>query len=85
MRLDQPLQKRIIDSRGSFCPGPLTDLFKVYRTASLGDILEVWATDPAAKSDIQAWCARTGNQLLETAEDKGYARIVVKVTAKKKA
>ena len=76
-------QKKLIDSRGSFCPGPLTDLFKAYRMAKLGDVLEVWATDPAAKSDIQAWCARTGNQLVESAEEKGYTRIVVKVTKKK--
>ena len=83
-RVEQPTQKKVIDSRGSFCPGPLTDLFKAYRTAKLGDVLELWATDPAAKSDIQAWAARTGNQLAEVAEDnKGYTRIVVRVTNKK--
>jgi len=76
-------QRKIIDSRGSFCPGPLTDLFKAYRIANLGDVLEVWATDPAAKSDIQAWATHTGNQLVEIADEKGYTRIVVKVTKKK--
>jgi tRNA 2-thiouridine synthesizing protein A len=81
--MERPIQRRIVDSRGSFCPGPLTDLFKAYRTANLGDVLEVWATDPAAKSDIQAWCTHTGNQLMETAEEKDYTRIVVKVTHKK--
>ena len=81
--MEEASQKKVIDSRGSFCPGPLTDLFKAYRTAELGQVLEVWATDPAAKSDIQAWATRTGNQLLETAEEKGYTRIAVKVTKKK--
>lgn len=75
--------RKVIDSRGSFCPGPLTDLFKAYRTAGLGDVLEVWATDPAAKPDIQAWAARTGNELVEVADEKGYSRIVVRVTKKK--
>ncbi len=79
----QVAQKKVIDSRGSFCPGPLTDLFRAYRTADLGATLEVWATDPAAKSDIQAWATRTGNQLVEIAEEKGYTRIVVRVTKKK--
>jgi tRNA 2-thiouridine synthesizing protein A len=81
--LAQTEQKKIVDSRGSFCPGPLTDLFKAYRNAKLGDVLEVWATDPAAKSDISAWAVRTGNQVLEAAEERGYTRIVVRVTAKK--
>lgn len=76
-------QKKVIDSRGSFCPGPLTDLFKAYRAAKLGDVLEVWATDPAAKSDIQAWTKRTGNDLLEIADETDYTRIVVQVTKKK--
>lgn len=76
-------QKKVVDSRGSFCPGPLTDLFKAYRSANLGDVLEVWATDPAAKSDIQAWATRTGNQLLEVAEEKDYTRIVLQVTKKR--
>jgi tRNA 2-thiouridine synthesizing protein A len=72
-----------VDSRGSYCPGPLTDLFKAYRQAKPGDVIEVWATDPAAAPDIKAWAARTGNQLLETAQESGYTRITVKVTAKK--
>lgn len=75
-------QKKIVDSRGSFCPGPLTDLFRAYRSASQGDLIEVWATDPAAKSDIAAWASRTGNQVVSV-EDEGYSRITVKVTNKK--
>lgn len=81
--MEAPLQKKVVDSRGSFCPGPLTDLFKAYREASLGDVIEIWATDPAAKSDISAWASHTGNQLLEIGEEKGYTRIAVKVTKKK--
>lgn len=76
-------QKRVVDSRGSFCPGPLTDLSKAYRETKLGDVIEVWATDPAAKPDIQAWASRTGNQILEIAEEKDYTRIVLLVTKKR--
>jgi tRNA 2-thiouridine synthesizing protein A len=79
----QITQKKIVDTRGSYCPGPLTELFKAYRLAKLGDIIEVWATDPAAKPDITAWTSRTGNQLLEVFEEKDYTRLVVKVTAKR--
>jgi tRNA 2-thiouridine synthesizing protein A len=75
-------QRRIIDSRGSFCPGPLTYLFKAYREAKNGDVLELWATDPAAKADVQAWAKKTGNVVEEIVDEQGYVRIVVRVTAK---
>ena len=75
--------RKILDTRGSYCPGPLTELFKAYRSAKEGDLIEVWATDPAAKPDIQAWTSRTGNQLVEVVEETGYTRILVKVTAKR--
>lgn len=77
------VQRRIVDSRGSFCPGPLTDLFKAYRESNLGDEIEVWATDPAAKSDIQAWARKSGNEFIETVDEREYSRIVVKVTKKR--
>lgn len=84
MSVEQQLQSRkIVDSRGSFCPGPLTDLFRAYRQAKQGDIIEVWATDPAAEPDVQSWTAHTGNELVEIVEEKGYTRIAVRVTAKK--
>ncbi|VUT27595.1 MAG: sulfur transfer protein SirA [Candidatus Syntrophoarchaeum sp. GoM_oil] len=37
---------KMIDSRGSACPGPIIDLVKAYRRAKDGDVLEILATDP---------------------------------------
>lgn len=75
-------KRHVVDSRGSFCPGPITDLFKAYRAANIGDEIELLATDPAAKSDVEAWAARSGNQLAEVTQEKDYLRLVVKVTKK---
>jgi tRNA 2-thiouridine synthesizing protein A len=80
--LSASVNRRVVDSRGSFCPGPITDLFKAYRSSSLGDEIELWATDPAAKSDVEAWSSRSGNQILEETQESGYLRIVVKITKK---
>ena len=77
------VQKTVLDTRGSYCPGPLTELFKAYREAKHGDILELWATDPAAKPDVKAWTARTGNELVQIVEEKDYTRIIVRVTGKR--
>ena len=72
-----------MDSRGSFCPGPITDLFKAYRSSQVGDVIELLATDPAAKADVTAWAQRSGNELLDTVDEQGYVRIIVKITKKR--
>jgi TusA-related sulfurtransferase len=80
--MTESTQKKIVDSRGSYCPGPLTDLFKTYREAKIDDLIEIWATDPAAKSDIQAWANRSGNTVLEIIDEKDYTRILVRIDKK---
>lgn len=62
----------MVDSRGSSCPGPITDLAMAYRRAKVGDVIELWATDPGVKPDVQAWATRTGNRIvsIEDAPDK---------------
>jgi len=76
-------QHKVIDSRGSFCPGPITDLFKAYRSSQIGDVIELLATDPAAKSDVTAWTQRSGNELVDIKDEQGYTRIVIKITKKR--
>jgi TusA-related sulfurtransferase len=76
-------QHKIIDSRGSFCPGPITDLFRAYRSSQLGDVIELLATDPAAKPDVTAWAKKSGNEVLDIIDEKDYIRIIVKITKKK--
>ncbi len=72
----------VVDSRGTMCPGPITDLFRAYRNAKIGDIIELLATDPAAKSDVQAWAKRSGNEVLALIDEKDHVRIQVRVVKK---
>ena len=76
-------QHKVIDSRGSFCPGPITDLFKAYRSSQLGDVIELLATDPAAKADVTAWAQKSGNELMGITDEPGYMRITVRITKKR--
>jgi len=72
----------VVDSRGTMCPGPITDLFKAYRHANVGDVIELLATDPAAKSDTQAWAKRSGNEIVAIIDEKDHVRIQVRITKK---
>jgi tRNA 2-thiouridine synthesizing protein A len=64
------------------CPGPITDLFRAFRNSNIGDVIELWATDPAAKSDVQAWARRSGNEVISITDEKGYAKIQVRIVKK---
>ncbi len=70
--------RTIVDSRGSSCPGPITDLAIAYRRAKVGDEIELWATDPGVKPDVRAWAAKTGNEIVSV-EDQPDKIVVVRV------
>ena len=72
----------VVDSRGTMCPGPITDLFRAYRNANIGDIIELQATDPAARSDTEAWARRSGNEIIAVIDEKDYLRIQVRIIKK---
>lgn len=75
MAIGQP-RRTLVDSRGSTCPGPITDLSMAYRRSEVGDVIELWATDPGVKSDVGAWSAKTGNPIVSLA-DEGHKIVVV--------
>jgi len=59
------MAERTLDTVGKKCPQPLFEVHKAMRDLADGDVLEVTADDPAFKLDIEAWCRRTGNTLLD--------------------
>lgn len=71
-----------VDSRGSFCPGPITDLFKAFRQAAVGDEIELLATDPGAKPDVEAWAKKSGNQVVSVSQAGGVFTILVRILRK---
>jgi tRNA 2-thiouridine synthesizing protein A len=61
----------IVDSRGSACPGPITDLALAYRRAKVGDVIELWATDQGVRADVRAWAAKTKNEVVSIEDQPG--------------
>lgn len=53
-----------VDSRGKRCPAPVIDLARAMSQASAGDVVAVLADDPAAATDIPAWCRLRGHEFL---------------------
>jgi tRNA 2-thiouridine synthesizing protein A len=67
-----------IDARGMPCPGPLMSLIGAIREGAVGDVIEVLSSDEGSKSDIPAWVAKAGHELVEVVPDGDFARFVVR-------
>jgi len=69
---------RVIDARGSFCPGPLMELIKAIREENIGSVIEVWSSDEGSARDIPEWVKKAGHELIGVFKESDYWRIVVK-------
>lgn len=68
---------RLIDARGSFCPGPLMELIRAIRESSVGDVIAVRSSDRGSRIDIPKWVEKAGHKLVGIDATDGYDLIVV--------
>lgn len=68
----------VIDARGAACPGPLLEAKKGMGKVAIGDVIEVWSSDPVTKTDIGAWAGKVGHEFLGVIEDDGYDRVFLR-------
>ena len=68
-----------LDCRGMRCPLPIIRLGSNIGDVAVGRTLAVVAEDPAARSDVPAWCRMRGQEYVgeDTAAD-GVPRFVVR-------
>jgi tRNA 2-thiouridine synthesizing protein A len=63
-----------LDCRGLLCPLPVIKLAKALPTVAIGDTVTVLADDPAAATDISAWCRMRSQELVSAADDRFVVR-----------
>jgi tRNA 2-thiouridine synthesizing protein A len=68
---------RVVDARGSYCPGPLMELIRAIRESAVGDVIAVWSTDRGSRTDIPKWVEKAGHGLVAISDGDGYDEIVV--------
>jgi TusA-related sulfurtransferase len=68
----------VIDARGAACPGPLLEAKKGMGKVAIGDVIEVWSSDPVTKMDIGAWAGKVGHEFLGFIEAEGYDRVFIR-------
>jgi TusA-related sulfurtransferase len=75
-----PAVARIVDARGSYCPGPLMELIRAIRESKPGQVIAVYSSDSGSKIDIPKWVAKAGHRLIGVTQRDGYDEIVVEQT-----
>jgi TusA-related sulfurtransferase len=71
---------RVVDARGSFCPGPLMELIRAIRESEVGTVLSVLSSDKGSKTDIPKWVEKAGHRLVSIDSRDGYDEIIVEKT-----
>lgn len=67
-----------LDLKGLSCPLPIARTAKAMRDLAPGQLLEAFATDPGSVPDFTAWSKATGNALVESDEEGGVYRFLLR-------
>ena len=70
--------EKVVDARGTSCPGPILAAKKGIPSVSVGGVMEVQATDTGTTKDLPAWSKKMGHEYLGVVEEPGYMRLFVK-------
>ena len=68
---------KVVDARGSACPGPLLEAKKAIGTVTVGQTIEVWSGDPSTKNDLPKWAQKIGHEYLGAIAADGYDKIFI--------
>ena len=69
---------KLIDARGSFCPGPLMELIRAIKEAQVGDVLELLSADKGTAQDVPEWVAKVGHEMVGSEEKDGVWHLMVR-------
>ncbi len=71
--------KKSIDARGLFCPGPLQVLKGILKQVESGTAVELLADDPDSKTDIKEWSEIECHTIISITENEdGISFLVTK-------
>ena len=69
-----------LDCSGMLCPMPVIKTKKAIKGMEIGQNLEMISTDPGAMPDMAAWARQTKHDLLESEDQGGTYRFLIKKT-----
>lgn len=70
----------IVDARGVLCPEPIFRLARAARDLGAG-LIALAADDPAAETDVPAWCSMRSARLLAVRQEDRHTAYLVQVSS----
>ena len=67
----------VLDTSGLRCPLPVLKAKKAIARLTVGQVLEVIATDPGSVADFEVLCAVGGHKLLNRSQKEGIFRFQI--------
>jgi TusA-related sulfurtransferase len=68
---------KVIDARGTACPGPLLEAKKGIGAVKVGQVMEVKSNDKGSRKDLSTWATKVGQEYLGLIEADGHDRLFV--------
>jgi TusA-related sulfurtransferase len=71
---------KVIDARGTACPGPMLEAKRAIGECPVEGVMEVQSSDNGTIVDIQRWCKKMGHDYLGDVENDGYWSVYLRRT-----
>ena len=71
---------KLVDARGTACPGPLLEAKRAIAECPVGAVMEVQSSDDGTVIDVQRWCKKMGYEYLGDREDDGFWSVYLRRT-----
>ncbi len=69
---------KVVDARGTACPGPLLEAKRAVTQVPVGGVMEVLSSDQSTNNDIPLWAKKMGHEFLGTVEEAGFWRLYLR-------
>ena len=67
-----------LDCVGLFCPEPLFQTRQAIDEIAIGEVLEVFADDPAAEEDLTRFAKRAGHEVVSVEDEGEHKRFLIR-------
>ena len=69
---------KLVDARGTACPGPLLEAKRAIAEVPIKGILAVLSSDEGTVTDVPLWAKHAGHEYLGTVAEPGVWRVYVR-------
>jgi tRNA 2-thiouridine synthesizing protein A len=71
---------KVVDARGTACPGPLLEARRAISECPIGGVMEIQSSDTDTAVSVERWCKKMEFEYLGDVENDGFWSIYLRRT-----